>query len=138
MPQPSPYFHAQSLSSPPHPPQAPSRAAGGAIYTVSSGPVRSLQGWPTLRGAYHATLGGRSPHRTDNPHCSLPPISASPCCQMSCGVVGRRVSIVSKVSGSQSSRVNGSQGLSGFKGTKNLRVSRSRGIEGLLRLTGAF
>ena len=44
----------------------------------------------------------------------------------------------SRVSGFQSSRVNGSQGLNGFKGTKNLRVSRSRGIEGLLRLTGAL
>ena len=54
------------------------------------------------------------------------------------GVVDRRVSIVSRVSGFQSSRVNESQGLKGFKGTKNLRVFRSRGIEALLRLTGAF
>ena len=54
------------------------------------------------------------------------------------GVVGRRASIVSRVSGFHSSRVNGSQGLNAFKGTKNLRVLRSRGIEGLLRLTGAF
>jgi len=54
------------------------------------------------------------------------------------GVVDRRVSIISRVSGFQSSRVNGSQGLNGFKGTKNLRVFRSRGIEALLRLTGAF
>jgi hypothetical protein len=34
------------------------------------------------------TTGGRSPHRTDNPHHFLPPISASPCCQMSCGCRG--------------------------------------------------
>ena len=38
------------------------------------------------------------------------------------GVVGRRVSIISRVSGSQGSRVNGSRGPNGFKGTKNLRV----------------
>ena len=38
----------------------------------------------------------------------------------------------------QSSRVRGSQEPYGFKGTKNLRVSGSRGIESLPRLTGAF
>ena len=54
------------------------------------------------------------------------------------GVMGRRVSIVSRVSGSQGSRVNGSQGLNGFKGTKNLRVSGFQGIEGLPMLTGPF
>ena len=46
------------------------------------------------------------------------------------GVVGRRVSIISRVSGSQGSRVNGPRGPNGFKGTKNLRVSgfsRDRG-----------
>ena len=82
--------------------------------------------------------GGRSPHRTDNPYRSLPPISARHAVKCLVGVVGRRASIVSRVSGFHSSRVNGSQGLNAFKGTKNLRVLRSRGIEGLLRLTGAF
>ena len=53
-------------------------------------------------------------------------------------VVGRRVFIVSRVSGFQGSRVNGSQGLNGFKWTKNLKVSGFQGIEGLPRLTGAF
>ena len=38
----------------------------------------------------------------------------------------------------QGSRVHAPQGTYGFKGTKNLRVLRSRGVEGLLRLTGAF
>ena len=38
----------------------------------------------------------------------------------------------------QGSRVRGSQGPYGFKGTKNLRVSGSRRIEGLPRLTGTF
>ena len=52
------------------------------------------------------------------------------------GVVGRRVSIVSRVSGSQGSRVNGSRGPNGFKGTKNLRVSGFQGIEGIPMLTG--
>ena len=50
-------------------------------------------------------------------------------------VVGGRVYIVSRVPGSQGSRVNGSQGLNGFKGTKNLRVSGFQGIEGLPILT---
>ena len=53
-------------------------------------------------------------------------------------VVGRRVYIVSRVPGSQGSRVNGSQGLNGFKGTKNLRVSGFQGIEGLLHINWAF
>ena len=45
---------------------------------------------------------------------------------------------ISWVSGFQGPRVNGSQGPYGFKGTKNLRASGSRGMEGLPRLTGAF
>jgi hypothetical protein len=53
-------------------------------------------------------------------------------------VVGRRVSIVSRVSGFQGPRVNGSQGLNGFKGTKGPRVSGFQGIEGFPMLTGAF
>ena len=47
---------------------------------------------------------------------------------MSRSSCGKRVSIVSRVSGFQGSRVNESQRLNSFKGTKNLRVSRVRGI----------
>ena len=144
MPQPSTLFPlAQGLSSPPHPPQAPSRAAGGAMYTVSAGPVQSLQGWPTL----HVTRTLTS-FSLDHPEPTMPtlgcpmmsylaraqpsgdlhtaqitltaPFPPSPlrhAVKCLVGVVGRRVSIVSRVSGSQSSRVNGSQGLNGFKGT---------------------
>ena len=53
-------------------------------------------------------------------------------------VLGGRVYIVSRVPGSQGSRVNGSQGLNSFKGTKNLRVSGFQGIEGLLHINWAF
>jgi hypothetical protein len=53
-------------------------------------------------------------------------------------VVGGRVYIVSRVPGSQGSRVNGSQGLNSFKGTKSLRVSGFQGKEGLLHINWAF
>ena len=45
---------------------------------------------------------------------------------------------ISRVSGFQGPRVNGSQGLNGFKGTKNLRVSGFQGIEGFPMLSRAF
>ena len=54
------------------------------------------------------------------------------------GVVGRWVSIVSRVSEVQGSRVQGFQGLNGFKGTKGPRASGFQGIEGFPMLTGAF
>ena len=54
------------------------------------------------------------------------------------GVAGRRVSIISRVSGFQGPRVKGFQGLNSFKGTKGPRASGFRGIEVFLMLTGAF
>ena len=52
------------------------------------------------------------------------------------GCRGRKGIHSIKGPGSQGSRVNGSQGLNSFKGTKNLRVSGFQGIEGLPILTG--
>ena len=52
--------------------------------------------------------------------------------------MGRRVSIVSRVSGFQDPRVKGFQGLNGFKGTKGPRASGFQGIEDFSMLTGAF
>ena len=52
--------------------------------------------------------------------------------------MGRRVSIISRVSGFQGPRVKGFQGLNGFKGTKGPRASGFRGIEGFPMLTEAF
>ena len=67
-----------------------------------------------------------------------PPISAWLCCQCPVDVVGRRFSIVSRVSGFQGPRVKGFEGLNGFKGTKGPRASGLQGIEGFPMLTGAF
>ena len=52
--------------------------------------------------------------------------------------MGRRVSIISRVSGFQDPRVKGFQGLNGFTGTKDPRASGFRGIEGFPMLTRAF
>ena len=52
--------------------------------------------------------------------------------------MGRRVSIISRVSGFQGSRVKGFQGLNGFKGTKGPRASGFQRMEGFPLLTGAF
>ena len=54
------------------------------------------------------------------------------------GVAGRRVSIISRVSGFQGPRVKGFQGLNGFKGTKGPRASGFQGIEGFPMLSRAF
>ena len=67
-----------------------------------------------------------------------PPVPAWLCCQCPVVVVGKRGSIVSKVSGFQGPRVNGSQGLNGFKVTKGPRVSGFQGIEAFPILTGVF
>ena len=86
---------------------------------------------------------GRSRQKISTPLTQLsllppPPISAWLWCQCPVGVVGRRVSIVPRVSGFQGPRVKGFQGLNGFKGTKGPRVSGFQGIEGFPMLTGAF
>ena len=86
---------------------------------------------------------GRSRQKISTPLTQLsllppPPISAWLWCQCPVGVVGRRVSIVSRVSGFQGPRVKGFQGLNGFKGTKGPRASGFQGIEGFPMLTGAF
>ena len=52
--------------------------------------------------------------------------------------MGRRVSIISRVSGFQGPRVKGFQGLNGSKDTKGPRASGFQGIEGFPMLTGAF
>ena len=52
--------------------------------------------------------------------------------------MGRRVSIISRVSGFQGPRVKGFQGLNGFKDTKGPRASGFQGIEGFPLLAGAF
>ena len=67
-----------------------------------------------------------------------PPISASLCCQCPVDVVGRRVSIVSRVPGFRGPRVKGFLGLNGFKGTKGPRASGFQGIEGFPMLSRAF
>mgnify|MGYP001360692783 CR=1 FL=1 len=67
---------------------------------------------------------GRSPHHKDN-SSAPPPVPAWLCCRCPVVVVGKRVSIVSRVSGFQGSRVNGSLGLNGFQGyqrSKGFRV----------------
>ena len=51
-------------------------------------PIMPALGCPNDELSGSGATGGRSPHRTDNPHRFLPPISASPCCQMSCGCRG--------------------------------------------------
>ena len=51
-------------------------------------PIMPTLGCPNDELSGSGATGGRSPHRADNPHRSLPPISASPCCQMSCGCRG--------------------------------------------------
>ena len=81
---------------------------------------------------------GPSPHHKDDPSTPHPPVPAWLCCQCPVVIVAKRASIVSKVSGFQGSRVNGSQGLNGFKGTKSLRASGFQGLEGFPMLTGAF
>jgi hypothetical protein len=59
-----------------------------------------------------------------------PPVPGWLYCQCPVVAVGKRVSIVSRVSGFQGPRVNGSQGLNDLKGnrSKGLRVSRERGF----------
>ena len=51
-------------------------------------PIMPTLGCPNDELSGSGATGGRSSHRTDNPQRSLPPISASPCCQMSCGCRG--------------------------------------------------
>ena len=52
--------------------------------------------------------------------------------------MGRRVSIVSRVSRFRGPRVKGFQGLNGFKGTKGPRASGFQGIECFPLLSRAF
>ena len=154
MSQPSTLFPlAQGLSLAPHPPQAPSRACRRCnIYGISGTRPNSARMAHLTRhtdahplslgppGAYHAHTGlsnnalsgsgatvGRSPRRSDNPLCSPPPIYASLCCQCPVDVVGRRMSIVSRVLGFRGPRVKGFLGLNGFKGTKGPKASGFRG-----------
>ena len=137
MPQRSTLFPlAQGLSSAPHPPQAPSRAAGGAMYMVSAGPVQCLQGWPTLHVTRTLTrfpldhpeptmptlgcpmmrcLARAQPsgdlHAAQITLSAPPPsISASLCCQCPVDVVAKMVPIASRVTGFRGPRVKGQKG----------------------------
>jgi hypothetical protein len=155
MPQPSTLFPlAQGLSSPPHPPPSTgtlTRCRRCNVYgvigtrTKSAGMAHPTRSLPCPHWAVQMMSCLARAQPSGDLHTAqitltapFPPSPLRHAVKCLVGVVGRRVSIVSRVSGSQSSRVNGSQGLNGFKGTKNLRVSRSRGIEGLPLLTGAF
>ena len=73
-----------------------------------------------------ATVGASS-HRQDNPSAPPPPVPAWLCCQCPVNCCSKRASIVPRASGFQGSRVNGFQGLNGFRGSKSLRVPGFKG-----------
>ena len=102
----------------------PGHARSGLSHDVLP-PLRPYTWMPAARAEPPGDL------HTTNPTLSAPP-SPHLClwlwCQCPVGVVGRRVSIILKVSGFQGARVKVLQGLNGFKGSKGPRASGFQGI----------